>query len=302
MIFLSTRFAIILAFTPVVLIAESVEFRFSPGEGDTQVITKRHTRAHHRDEKVQTDVNETKVRTTATKSGDGYSIISETLATSLRRDEHNIASPMLEAMKGLKLTYTINSEGKLESIEGYRGILENLKTKFPPVLMQTFGPLFNEQSLRQQDKAEWHERIGQFVGKTVEIGKAWTAEESYPLPTGGRTPLHKATIFERWVDCAGSRCLQFRYIYHTDPAELAKLANQVSEGAMEIPPKAGQAPPKPPAVITGGGKRVIDPATMKIHFEKITRTLQMESKTPGQSAVPIKVVETREYIVEKETP
>ena len=52
MILLSTRFAIILAFTPVVLIAESVEFRFSPGEGDTQVITKRHTRAHHRDEKV----------------------------------------------------------------------------------------------------------------------------------------------------------------------------------------------------------------------------------------------------------
>ncbi len=101
MTFCSTRFALVLALAPAALIAESVEFRFSPGEGDTQVITKRHTRAHHRDEKVQTDVSETKVRTTATKSADGYSIISETLATSLRRDEHNIASPMLEAMKGL---------------------------------------------------------------------------------------------------------------------------------------------------------------------------------------------------------
>ena len=208
---------------------------------------------------------------------------------------------MLEAMKGLKLTYTINSEGKLESIEGYRGILENLKTKFPPVLMQTFGPLFNEQSLRQQDKAEWHERIGQFVGKTVEIGKAWTTKENYPLPTGGRTPLHKATIFERWVDCAGGRCLQLRYIYHTDPTELARLVNQVSEGAMELPSETAQ-PPETPAVITGGGTRVIDPATMKIYSEKITRTLQMESKAPGQGVVSIKVVETREYIVEKETP
>ena len=302
MTFCSTRLAVILAFTPLGLIAESVEFRFSPGEGDTQVITKRHTRAYHRDEKVQTDVSETKVRTTATKSEDGYSIISETLAASLRRDEYNIASPMLAAMKGLKLTYTINNEGKLESIEGYGGLLENLKTKFPPVLMQTIGPLFNEQSLRQQDKAEWHDRIGQFVGKTVEIGEAWTAKEDYPLPTGGSTPLHKATIFERWVDCAGSRCLQLRYIYHTDPTELARLANQVSEGAMELPPEAEQAPPRPPADITGGGTRVIDPATMKIYSEKITRTLQMESKAPGQDGAPLKVVETREYIVDKDTP
>ena len=302
MTFCSTRLAVILAFTALGLIAESVEFRFSPPEGDTQVITKRHTRAYHRDDKVQTDVSETKVRTTATKSEDGYSIISETLAASLRRDEYNIASPMLAAMKGLKLTCTINSEGKLESIEGYRGILENLKTKFPPVLMQTIGPLFNEQSLRQQDKAEWHDRIGQFVGKTVEIGEAWIAKEDYPLPTGGSTPLHKATIFERWVDCAGSRCLQLRYIYHADPAQLAKLANQVSEGAMELPPEAEQAPPKPPADITGGGTRVIDPATMKIYSEKVTRTLQMKSKTPGQDGAPIKVVETREYIVDKDTP
>ena len=302
MTFCSTRLAVILAFTALGLIAESVEFRFSPPEGDTQVITKRHTRAYHRDDKVQTDVSETKVRTTATKSEDGYSIISETLVASLRRDEYNIASPMLAAMKGLKLTCTINSEGKLESIEGYRGILENLKTKFPPVLMQTIGPLFNEQSLRQQDKAEWHDRIGQFVGKTVEIGEAWIAKEDYPLPTGGSTPLHKATIFERWVDCAGSRCLQLRYIYHTDPAQLAKLANQVSEGAMELPPEAEQAPPKPPADITGGGTRVIDPATMKIYSEKVTRTLQMKSKTPGQDDAPIKVVETREYIVDKDTP
>ncbi len=301
MTFCSTRLAIILACTPAALIAESVEFRFAPPEGDTQVITKRHTRAYHRDGKVQTDVSETKVRTSATKSGDGYSIISETLATSLHRDEYNIASPMLAAMEGLKLTYTINNEGKLESIEGYHGLLENLKTKFPPALMQTIGPLFNPRSLREQDKAEWHERIGQFVGKTVEIGKAWVTKEDYPLPTGGTTPLHKATLFERWVDCAGGRCLQLRYIYHTDLTELAKLANQVSEGAMEFPPEAEQAPPEPPADITGGGTRVIDPATMKIYSEKITRTLRMKSKTPGQGGAPIKIVETREYIVERES-
>jgi len=300
----ASRLAIFLAFTPLALMAESVEFRFSPPEGDTQVIIKRHTRAQHSgkngDEKVQTDVSETKVRTRAAKSGDGYVIVSETLESSLHRNEHNIASPMLAAMKGLKLTYTIGAEGKLESIEGYRGVLENLKTKFPPALMQAIGPLFNEQSLRDQDQAEWHDRIGQFVGKTVEVGKAWTAKQDYPLPTGGRMTLHKATLFERWVDCAENRCLQLRFIYHTDPGELAKLVNQVSAGAMELPLEAEQAPPIPPADITGAGKRVIDPATMKIYSEKIVRTLQMESKKPGQGVVPIKVVETSEYIVEKE--
>ena len=258
MISFSSVFAVILAFTPVALIAESVEFRFSPPEGDQQVVTKRHTRAHHHsnqdgEKKVLTDVSETKVRTTAAKSGEGYSIVSETLESSLRRDEHNIASPMLAAMTGLKLTYTISSEGKLESIEGYHGVLENLETKFPPVLMQTIGPLFNEQSLRGQDQAEWHDRIGQFVGKTAEVGKAWTATENYPLPTGGRVLLHKATIFERWVDRGGSRCLQLRFIYHTDPVELAKLANQVTKGTMEIPPDPEPAPPELPAGITGGG-------------------------------------------------
>ena len=310
MINLSTRFVLVLVLAATVLMAESVVFRFAPPEGDSQVVTKRHARAYHRHEKgaetVQTDVSETKVRTAAAKSDGGYVIVSETLTSTLSRNEHDIASPMLEAMKGLKLTYTISGEGQLESIEGYRGVLENLKTKFPPVLMQTIGPLFNEQSLREQDKAEWQDRIGQFVGKTAEVGKAWTETEQYPLPTRGRIELHKATIFERWVDCAESRCLQLRYIYHTDSAELAKLANQVAKGAMQLPPDPEQAPPKLPADITGEGTRVIDPATMKIYSEKITRTLQMKSKTPDQGVPPIKVVETREYIVEtnveKETP
>ena len=187
---LALRFGALVAIAAVVS-AEEVTFKFAPPNGFTETILIRRSRTVTRGATVQTDVSETRYRWTAHETESGYRVERDILSNSLSRDGHNIASPMIAAMAGVKLVYTIDSEGKATGITGYNGILENLKSKFPPQLMQSFGPLFNAESLRKGDLAEWQNRVEKFAGRTVKIGEAWTSKENVPLPGGGglnRTP------------------------------------------------------------------------------------------------------------------
>ena len=292
---LALRYGALLSIAAL-LSAEEVTFRFAPPDDFTETVLIRRSRTVTRGATVQTDVSETRFRWTAHKKESGYSVERDILSNSLSRDGHNIASPMIDAMAGVNLTYSIDAEGKATGIEGYDGILENLKSTFPPQLMQSFGPLFNAESLRKRDLAEWKDRVEQFAGRTVRIGEAWTSRENVPLTGGGRVVAHVATLFAGWKECPGGRCLQIRYFYDSDPAKLVERVNRVSEGALKETPAASAESSK--AVLHGEGERVVNPDTLRIASEKTTRTLRADVPIAGKSAQPIEVVETSEYTVD----
>ena len=291
---LALRYGALLSIAAL-LSAKEVTFRFAPPDDFTETVLIRRSRTVTRGATVQTDVSETRFRWTAHKKESGYSVERDIHSNSLTRDGYTVASPMIDAMAGVNLTYSIDAEGKVTGIEGYDGILENLKSKFPPQLMQTFGPLFNAESLRKGDLAEWKGRIEQFAGRTVRIGEAWTSKENVPLPGGGRVEAHTATLFAGWKECPEGPCLQIRFFYDSDPAELFKRVNEAAEGALKEPPAASPASTK--GSISGEGERLVNPKTLRIASEKTTRTLNAEVPTQG-TATAVKVMETNEYTVD----
>lgn len=277
------------------LCAEEITFRFAPPDGFTESVVMRRGRTVTRGETVQEDVSETSFRWTAHKSESGYRVERHILSNSIKRDGHTVASPMIDAMSDVELTYSINEEGKATAIAGYDGILENLKSKFPPQLMQSFGPLFNAESLRKSDMAEWKDRVEQFAGRTVRIGEAWTKQENVPLPAGGSLITHTATLFTGWTECPDSPCLRLQFFIDSDQAKLARRVNQVAEGALKAPDAASSNSSK--ASLTGDGERLVNPRTLRIASEKTTRTLTAEMPPSSAANGSIKVVETNEYIV-----
>ena len=280
----------------VLLSAEEVTFRFAPPDGFTESVLIRRGRTVTRGETVQKDVSETRFRWTAHKGETGYRVERHILSNSLKRDGHTVASPMIDAMAGVELIYSIDAEGKASGIEGYDGILENLKSKFPPQLMQSFGPLFSSESLRKGDLAEWKDRVEQFAGRTVRIGEAWTSQETVPLPGGGRIQAHSATLFAGWTECPGGPCVRIRFFYDSDPTKLVERVNQVADGALKEPPAAS--PDSSKASLKGEGERLVNPRILRIASEKTTRTLYAEVPARGGTASgSVKVVETNEYIV-----
>ena len=291
------RFGALLAVAAVVS-AEEVTFRFAPPDGFTETVVMRRGRTVTRGETIQEDVSENSFRWTAHKSESGYRVERHVLSNSLKRDGHTVASPMIDAMSGVELTYSIDAEGKVTGITGYDGILENLKSKFPPQLMQSFGPLFNAGSLRKSDMAEWRDRVERFAGRTVRIGEVWTEKENVPLAGGGSLVVDTATLFAGWTECPGGPCLRIRFFFDSDAAKLAERVNQVAEGALKAPAAASSNSSK--ASLSGEGERLVNPRTLRISSGKTTRTLNAELPARGTTTGPIKVVETNEYIVSSE--
>ena len=294
---------------PAAALAETVEFRFDPPDGTVRLVTHKRTRVTEMGSRKDTDVSEGRERWIFGKTENGYTVRSHILSSSISRNGHPIASPMLTAMAGIEVTYTIDGNGQIQSVEGYRALLGNVGKQFPPQLMQMLTPLFDEGGLIRKDKADWQARIGGLAGKKAEIGETWMATEPFALPIGGSAEVHSATRLDGWTESEGRRCMRLRFAYHSDAAELAKLVGKMagSPGGSAAESTAGNTEPDPAAVpqpasslkIVGEGERVIDPATMIIYSEKIVRTLTMEADLPGKGLTAIKVVETREYSTTK---
>ena len=130
-------------FTGVALLkGQEVTFHFAPPDGFTETVQIRRGRHVTRDDNTHEDISEMHFRQTVQKQAVGYRIDRHILSNRLTRDGQTIASPMIDAMVDVKLTYHIDVKGKATSIEGYDGILKNLRSKLPPQLVKNIGILF----------------------------------------------------------------------------------------------------------------------------------------------------------------
>lgn len=276
--------------------SETIRFEFNPPNGAIFEQTSTRTRTLETSSGPRTDVSETKSRETVSKTADGFAIKSKFIHSTISRNGQPIANPISAAMEGLEVTFTIGKDGQLREIEGFSGIIDAVKAKFPGPVAQMMIPLFNEDSLVQRERAEWDGRYGGFAGKTVEIGDVWVGEDDYPLPSGGTAKFYSATTFDSIVDCGGKKCVLIKFNYDSSSEDLAKLVGEVAEGlAQAAGADSGVVQLTSGIEISGSGERIVDPSTMIIQSEKIERTIKLEMDIAGQGPQPATMHEVREY-------
>ncbi len=204
---------------------------------------------------------------------------------------------MLAMLSEVVVTYELDRQGKILSIKGYDTLIEKMKATLPPAAVQSLSSVLSEEALVNKEKAEWDGRISSFVGQKARIGDAWTSTDQYPMPTGGAIQFYSATKLAGQARADGMDCVRIQFSYNTDENALKQFVGKLGKdiGQMTTSKSAAFKPGAGAASIVGSGERVIDPATMLIYAETLTRTIKMPMEVPGQGKVPATLVEKKQY-------
>lgn len=275
--------------------AESVTFRFAPPDGTTFVQTLVTTKTTEIGSQKQTDATRSKVRLRFEKKPQGYILTGTPLSMTLERNGQAVENPLLDVLSQTVITYRIDPQGNLVAVQGYGEFQDRLFKTLPPQAVQALSKVVNEEAMVAREKAEWAGRIGDFSGNTLELGSSWTSASPFDLPSGEQIRFYTRTDVVGKERCGARDCVRIRFRYDTDASALGAVAQKM---VREVAAAAGAPRDSTEAVkvgrmgLSGGGERLVDPATLLVHAETLERTITMEGGAT--------VRETREYSFEFE--
>jgi hypothetical protein len=272
----------------------SVSFTYAPPDGTKYLQTVETTRELATpDGKRHVDRSESKVEVSIQKNARGYVIKTTPLSMTMTRDGKPIDDPSLAILDDTVVTYFVSPAGVLERVEGYEDVARRIREGYPPEVATAVERLLGPKTLAARAQAEWKGRIGDFAGRTFPIGKPWDSGASFALPSGKSLEYFVRTEIVGKVPCPSDACVEVRFRYDSDPRALGELAARVpdagGEGAGEVRAKL--------AALTGAGIRVIDPRTMLVYSERITRAMKLQTETP-EGTVPVVTREEQRYSID----
>jgi hypothetical protein len=254
--------------------AETISFRFAPPDG-THFVQSMVTTREKSFEGIgrQVDRLESETEISLRRSGEGYVMTAKPISLKMTTDGRPAPDPVSEMLRGVVLTYRIDRDGQIQGIDGYGGLVERARQSFPPQVAEALAPLLSEQALVARETAEWNGRIGDFAGNDFAIGDSVDAEVPFTLPNGDALVYLMRISFPRLEDCAAGSCVRVEQRYDSDSLAATASGSRIS----------------------GSASRLIDPRTMLIYGEVVTRTISMTMDVPGQGPVPTTLKEERSY-------
>lgn len=292
---------------------KTVTFTFAPPDGIEYVQTLVTTRERIFDgTERQIDRSESEVAIVIDRVEDGYRMTAKPTGHKMVRDGKPVTDPISQMLQRAVATYRIDEEGQVRSIEGFGGLLDGIKDSLPPDVLEALAPMINEDALVAREVAEWNGRIGDFAGAEVTIGETIEGETPFTLPNGESMTYLSTTTFPGFRDCPAGSCVVIEIEYDSNAEALEALTVEtvtdvvdavggIDGGESDDPtstdgnstePASGEAPA---SSIQGTVRRLIDPETMLIYEETVTRTIRMTMDIPGAGATPVVMNEDRIY-------
>jgi len=284
--------------------AGETSFKFNPPDGSTFTLNIKTIKSTSMGPMMgRSEDGELVSKYTIKKTADGYRMVGESVSHTMTRDGNKTENPVMEMLKDIPITTNIDKNGHAVSVMGYDKFIEKMNESLPPEAVEQLAPMFNEESMSRNVMSEWNGRIGNLVGRSCKVGETWTAIDEIEMP--GRGPMMFYTAFKitEKVNIKGHDCVKVEFAYNSDPASLTEF---IEKTVGEIVDEAGgevQVPDVTMGSITGKGERTIDPATMLIYSEKMTRTIKMVMQMMAQGQqqkMEMTADETREYIYDYE--
>lgn len=274
----------------------SFTLRFAPPDGIQVSMTYRLSRERvvgsqtvQRDEAVST------THGVFVKKGENYHYRSKAVANSLSRNGQAVNDPVMDLLAKSDLEHIIASDGRAREVLGFSGIEARMRAGLPPGVVAAIGPLISEQSLVAREKSEWNARYADFADGTFVIGDDIDTTAPYQLPTGGTIEYFIRTTFPRWEKCPVGDCVRIEQRFESDATELAKFSGKAVAALVQQVSASVPTPTFQTARITGWLSRLIDPKTMLIFSERISREITMPVTLPGAGQVPSVQREERTY-------
>lgn len=230
------------------------------------------------------------------KNEKGYVITNKVASMSFYRDGQEVKNPVFDVLQSVEVKYLVDEKGELVDIKGYEKVEKALLEALPREVAERLSAVLNEETMINKAKAEWNGRIGDFLGEDAGVGSSWAGISEYELPNGGAIKYYSATKVADTVECGKFECVRIEFSYTTDKDELSRFlkntTKNIVEGLAEIEMDVNV------VELSGGGERIIEPSTMRIHSEKIDRVMKMQIQAPGQGQQEAVVEESSEFTFE----
>lgn len=242
---LAPAITLLLAVAPITA-AQEITFHFAPPVGKTFV---------------------QKIETTITNVDDGKpTTTSETAESALTYEKRDGGYLLRGKTSGIEITYAMDANAQVSEIHGLDRMLEMTLKKVDPSMRAQYAAVVNEEALINREEAEWDGRVGYFVGKTVKIGDQWAERTPFPVPGGGELSFYIVTTFKSLDDCPAGKCVRITFTSSTDARKLGDVVKKVLKS--EDFTYDG-------FTVEGSGERLIDPNTMTIYAETMSRTIEV---------------------------
>lgn len=274
--------------------SEKVQFTFAPPAGTAYVQAVESTRRKHFDGLgSQTDQmkSETEIAIEPTESG--YEVVSKTLSVRTTRDGAPVEDPVASLMKEAVVRTFVDGSGVIQRIEGFGGLAEKVAERVPAEVAQALSAALSEDALVARETAEWSGRITDFAGAEVEVGEVFEVEVPFTLPNGSEIVYDLRTWVSGYEPCEAGRCVRIELRYDSDASNLEDYLESSGKALSGLVDGLSFSASGPR--IVGGASRLMDPSTMLIYHETVSRSMTMEVEIPGYGKVPSRLDEEREH-------
>lgn len=263
--------------------AENVTFRFVPQDGLTYVETTSTTQINSSTiAGKQSGTEVAKQRITIHKTATGYTVELRPLSLVIMQDgKQKLALKEADLVSDRK-TYVANANGQLVKMLGLDAAIARYKKSLPPEAVKKFDANRYQQALFEKNKAEWSNKIGRYLGKTVAIGDVWRHDEPMPSPGGKPIAMHSTMKFIGRVQVNGKSCIHTVETKQPDKAALMAAMNSDLKTAT-----GGKGTPAKVTSLTylTTIERTFDPAVLLSFSEKASVTHNMTMQVPGKGTV-----------------
>ena len=277
-------------------------FRFNPPDGTTFAQTVKTSKSSSMGPMMgRSEDGELVTKYTITKTAEGYRMVGRQVSHTMTRDGNKTSNPVVDILKEVVITTNLDNDGRAVSVEGYDKFIQKMNENLPPEALQMAASMFNEEAMAKKAIAEWNGRIGDLAGRSCKVGETWTSTDEYEMPGGSPMKFYTAFKIMEKVNRNGHDCVRIEFFYNSDPAALTEFIDLTVGEIMDETDEDFEMPDINVSTISGSGERIIDPSTMLVYYEKMTRSMKMEMNIQGQQQKMEMVSdETRESIFDYE--
>ncbi len=278
---------------------QEVTFTYAPPDGTKlveSVVTTRDKTLEGIERQV--DVTESRVSVVIRRVDEGFLATVTPISLKFSRNGEARSDIVSDVLKDVVVTYRIGADGRLTKIEGYQGLVDNVQKSAPPEDFTAVTQALSEQALVARDTAEWNGRTGDYAGASVTVGETIASEAPFALPNGETITIHNVVSFPRREPCPAGSCLRVVVQYASDAKALTELESDVSSDLSKLI-EAKPRPPRPSeSRISGEASWLIDPQTMLLYAQTVSRTIGMTIQMPDHGPIPTTIKEERRYSFE----
>ena len=184
--------------------------------------------------------------------------------------------------QGIEIVTEVMDDGEAEAVRGG----ERLESLLSQLAASSTGsappPVAGPWSRREQERADWEERVHALSGRTVRLGE--TVETTGRFDFGkGRSLAHRALLTPKeWKPCGDDRCIAVAIEYATDPDEVARYADRSIETLVPDTNELSGAVVIDSIEVSGDGERLIDPKTLLVREERVDKVLRLTLRGPDR--------------------